>query len=1159
MATGTNNIASVYDLWSTLDTLGDLSSTKTALTSVYGTYSSTAAPETKNQWGTGLCPSKASWLKLNDYNTNGIVEISGTYTNDQLVKYTDLIYKYLKLSVSTWNPSSSAETKTISVTCSGSFTVSSNQSWLTVSSTSGSGSKNITLSVTENTSIESFRSGAVTFVGDGITKTVNVKQDARNAVIAYELEISGETSVLVNKTIQLTATLYKTVDGVRTESTNVTNSCNWEVSTLFTYASVDNVSNKGLVTGLKNTYSSQATIKATYSSYSATYKIYVADDVSYEFAISSSVDEIQVGDNVTFTATLYTNRNGTVTESSKTLSCTWTENSNGTIVNKNSSYNYMFTGVSSGKATITATWTDSNGITYSDSKTITVKAADSIDISPKTLTIPASGESKTIIVAANNNWQISGIPSWITTNVSSGTGSSAVILSISANDSTSSRSATIKFTCGNSTSVNLSVTQAGKVADSISVTPTSWSPGSSVNSTYVSLTSSGAWTASSNQSWLTVGTTSGTSTTSKSIKLSVTENTTTSERTGTVTFTCGTATATVNVKQAGKTIESVVTYEIDLRFRDGYESSVYISKYTYFDVYLYTITDGVKDNGVKLNTLVLQNDVTWTVSDTNIVEPLEGYPYAYSGLVPGTTTITASYTYNNQTLTSSEIVTVLPSFINTDLSSYTFNAAGGTKDVIVTCSPNVLYVSVSEVDANGNSNSVSWLSNTKTTNDDGSFTYTLTCTENTSTNDRTVYVKFYSSLYDEPYKTVKITQSGAAEVVYTMTFTDFNQLLDCLNSNSSYYVASAYDWTIYDGDNYPEFYLSYDDGTIVGTLQQWTNLYNSIYDPEAESNQIVLINDDDQVVNVSNADFYTGIKSIVNSGNRFVSVEISPVCTMYMQDWETTVGEKLPEGDGSWELYSARDNRLDGGDYPVSYLYYFDGFYQNFIEGRIWQWCNLKNYVYNEFDNKWDSLKFINYDSGDETTNFDFDNFHDGVTHIINTTSNAYIRFFYETTGGGGSGSTSNTYTIPFNYRATDGVREVDGDFKVTIYSNNGNTYTSGWMSFAGGKDNGDDNHTHNIGSVTFTINGNDIGANNNIYFKVEYSDRSTKLGTRLQIREYFDSIYSVVGDKYYFDNYNWVADDSSSPYLQNGTFNFTDSLQNDPNGFIEFTFSDDV
>lgn len=1157
MATGTNNITSVYDLWSTFDALEDISSVKMALTPVYGTYSSTAAPETKNQWGTGLCPSKASWLKLNNYNISGTVEVSGTYTNDQLVKYTDLIYKYLKLSVSTWNPSSSAGTKTISVTCSGSFTVSSNQSWLTVSSTSGSGSKNITLSVTENTSIENSRSGVVTFVGDGITKEINVIQDARDAVIAYELEISGETAVSVNKTIQLTATLYKTVDGVRTESTNVTNDCNWTVSVLSNYASVNNVSNKGLVTGLKNTYSSQATIKATYSSYSATYKISVADDISYEFVITSNVDEIQVGDIVTFTATLYTNTNGTVGESNKTATCTWSENSNNTIVE-----NYSigsFKGLSAGTVTITATWTNSNGIVFSDSKSITVNASDSIVISPKTWTVPVGGESKIITITANNNWTVNNIPNWITIDTTSGTGNGSITLSANANDSTSQRSESINFVCGNS-SATLSVSQSGKAADSITVTPTSWSPESGSNSTYVSITANGSWTATSNQSWLTVGTTSGASITNKSIKLSVTENTSTSRRDGAVTFVCGTATATVSVSQSGKSApDPVITYEIDLKFRDGYENSVYISKYTYFDIYLYTITDGVKDNGVKLNTLVLQNDVTWTVSDTNIVEPLEGYPYAYSGLVPGTTTITASYTYNNQTLTSSEIVTVLPSFINTNLSSHTFNATGGTKDVIVTCSPNVIFVSVSEVDVNGNSNSVSWLSNTKTTNDDGSFTYTLTCTENTSTNDRTVYVKFYSSLYDKPYKTVKITQSGAAEVVYTMTFTDFNQLLDCLNSNSSYYIASAYDWTIYEGgDNYPEFHLSYDDGAIVGTLQQWTNLYNSIYDPEAESNQIVLINDDDQVVNVSNADFYTGIKSIVNSGNRFVSVEISPVCTMYMRDWETTVGEKLPEGDGCWELYSARDNSLNGGDYPESYLYYFDGSYRNFIEGRIWQWCNLKNYVYNELDNEWDSLKFVNYDSSDETTNFDFDNFHDGVTHIINTTGDAYIRFFYENTGGGGSGSTSNTYTIPFNYRATDGVREVGGDFKVTIYSNNGNTYTSGWMSFAGGENNGDDNHTHNIGSVTFTINGNNIGVNN-IYFKVEYSDRSTKLGTRLQIREYFDSWYSVVGDTYYFENYNWVADDSSSPYLQNGTFNFTDSLQNDPNGFIEFTFSDDV
>lgn len=559
MATGTNNIASVYDLWSTLDTLGDLSSTKTALTSVYGTYSSTAAPETKNQWGTGLCLSKASWLKLNDYNTNGIVEISGTYTNDQLVKYTDLIYKYLKLSVSTWNPSSSAETKTISVTCSGSFTVSSNQSWLTVSSTSGSGSKNITLSVTENTSIDNSRSGVVTFVGDGITKTINVIQDARNAVIAYELEISGETSVLINKTIQLTATLYKTVDGVRTESTNVTNDCDWTVSSLSNYASVNNVSNKGLVTGLKNTYSSQAIIKATYSSYSATYKVSVADDVSYTFVITSDVDEIQVGSVVTFTATLYTNTNGTVSELNKTYDSTWTEDSNGTIVEKDL-FEYRFKGLSVGEVTITATWTDSNGVVYSDSKSITVKSANSISVSPTWWTVPVNGGSQIVTITADSNWAISEILDWVTADNSSGTGNGSITLSATANNSVDSRSGYVRFTCGNA-KTSIWVYQPGKSegsTDSISINPTSWSNISANGAyTYIVVTSSGIWTITSKPDWITPLTSIGVS--GNNVKLTASANSNSSVRTGKVVFTCGTATAELTVSQAGVTITDSIS------------------------------------------------------------------------------------------------------------------------------------------------------------------------------------------------------------------------------------------------------------------------------------------------------------------------------------------------------------------------------------------------------------------------------------------------------------------------------------------------------------------------------------------------------------------------------------------------------------------------
>lgn len=558
MATGTNNITSVYDLWSTFDALEDISSVKMALTPVYGTYSSTAAPETKNQWGTGLCPSKASWLKLNNYNISGKVEVSGTYTNDQLVKYTDLIYKYLKLSVSTWNPSSSAETKTISVTCSGSFTVSSDQNWLTVSSASGSGSKNITLSVTENTSIESYRSGVVTFVGDGITKKIDVTQDARDAVIAYELEISGETSVLVNKTIQLTATLYKTVDGIRTESTNVTNDCNWTVSSLSDYASVNNVSNKGLVTGLKNTYSSQATIKVTYGSYSATYKVSVANDVSYTFAITSDVDEIQVGSIVTFTATLYTNTNGTVSKSNKTYDSTWTEDSNGTIVEEDL-FEYRFKGLSAGEVTITATWTDSNGVVYSDSKSIIVKLANSISVSPTLWTVPVNGGSQTVTITANSNWTISEILDWVTADNSSGTGDGSITLSAPANNSVDSRSGYVKFTCGNA-KTSIWVYQPGKseVSDSISINPTSWLNISANGAyTYISVTSSGIWTITSKPDWITPLTSIGVS--GNNVKLTASANSNSSVRTGKVVFTCGTATAELTVSQAGVTITNSIS------------------------------------------------------------------------------------------------------------------------------------------------------------------------------------------------------------------------------------------------------------------------------------------------------------------------------------------------------------------------------------------------------------------------------------------------------------------------------------------------------------------------------------------------------------------------------------------------------------------------
>ncbi|MDR2261415.1 MAG: trypsin-like peptidase domain-containing protein [Azoarcus sp.] len=85
----------------------------------------------------------------------------------------------------------------------------------------------------------------------------------------------------------------------------------------------------------------------------------------------------------------------------------------------------------------------------------------------------------------------------------------------------------------------------------LSLSSPSWSAPTAAASSNVTVTTNQAqWTATSNQSWLTVSPASGKNGAQATLK--VTANTTTASRTGTVTFSAGGKTATVAVTQAGK-------------------------------------------------------------------------------------------------------------------------------------------------------------------------------------------------------------------------------------------------------------------------------------------------------------------------------------------------------------------------------------------------------------------------------------------------------------------------------------------------------------------------------------------------------------------------------------------------------------------------------
>jgi glucuronoarabinoxylan endo-1,4-beta-xylanase len=83
----------------------------------------------------------------------------------------------------------------------------------------------------------------------------------------------------------------------------------------------------------------------------------------------------------------------------------------------------------------------------------------------------------------------------------------------------------------------------------LTVSPTSLSPGSAAGSSNVTVTSNVSWTATDNQSWITVSPASGTN--NGTVSVSVTANTGSGSRSGTVTISGGSIIRTVSVTQSG--------------------------------------------------------------------------------------------------------------------------------------------------------------------------------------------------------------------------------------------------------------------------------------------------------------------------------------------------------------------------------------------------------------------------------------------------------------------------------------------------------------------------------------------------------------------------------------------------------------------------------
>jgi len=215
--------------------------------------------------------------------------------------------------------------------------------------------------------------------------------------------------------------------------------------------------------------------------------------------------------------------------------------------------NYVFSGLTNGTYTITPS---KSGYTFTPSNwTVTINGANQtgIDftsalnctyyISPTNQSFSSSGGTGNVSVTTQSEciWTATSNSSWITVSSgNSGTGNGTVNYSVSANSSTSSRIGTMT-----EAGQTFTVTQSGLTC-TYTISPTSQSYNSDGGIGNVSVTASSSncsWTATSNDSWITI--TSGSSGTGNgTVNYSVLANSSTSSRTGTMTIAGGTFTVT---------------------------------------------------------------------------------------------------------------------------------------------------------------------------------------------------------------------------------------------------------------------------------------------------------------------------------------------------------------------------------------------------------------------------------------------------------------------------------------------------------------------------------------------------------------------------------------------------------------------------------------
>lgn len=618
--------------------------------------------------------------------------------DESLGLYPTLTPRYMTVTPTLLTYASSAGTQSVNVTSTQTpWKMENGIEWVSLSPTSGTTSGTISVGVSENTAGDEVRTGIFYLKAD-----VNDWK--------YEAPISV-TQAGATPVITLSKSEVEFTGTENSENITVSSNCSWSVSSSSDWLTATQKDNTILISVASNETNSYRTASVS-----------VVHEGTTNTSKNITVRQAPASVNASTETLVFNNTAGSV-------NVTINSEANWTAATSSSWMEVSPSSGSAGTSTMTVSVSPNTAtsertgyviISIGGSQRIQIPVRQRgiyIETEQTELAFTASGGSQELAVLSNTFWTVSSVPSWITVSPSNGEGDGKVKVTAQENPNTANRSGVIHITqSGLSIDVAITVTQTGKTFD-VNTTVLNFEDKQETQT--VEILTDGTWSARTDDTWITLSPMSASGNSTLSVK--VAENPNDSERTGQVIVSMGDKSSTITVIQKGK----------------------------YFTVSNSLLTYTSK--GGSMNIAVTTND-TWTAKIENSPTWLQLSSTSGSGNVDVKVTASDNPSVNSRSATIvfqtthnqsvKVMVTQDARYLNVDTREVLFYSKGGTSEAITVSTDGTYSISCSD----------SWLSVNQSSN-----TFTVTATENTTTDARIGYITIALTDLKEGTYSLKLT------------------------------------------------------------------------------------------------------------------------------------------------------------------------------------------------------------------------------------------------------------------------------------------------------------------------------------------------------------------------------------------------------------------